>query len=173
VRRSSPASYVGQPEPLIWPGIERWAATEHAGELHALDWDQLRELQGSGWEIGSHSDTHRRLTAIDDELLATELRDSRQRIEEELGSACRTLAYPYGAHDSRVRAAARAAGYQAAAGIRPGGRDPFCWPRIGVYPADQSWRFRLKASPWLMRVRGSRFGQVLESPRRLRARPAS
>ena len=168
-----PTGYVGSSEPMAWPGIDQWRATEHADELLPMDWDQLRELRDAGWEIGSHSQTHPRLTDLDDERLAAELSSSREACEEALGESCLTLAYPYGTHDERVRAAARDAGYRVAAGMRPGAGDPFCWPRIGVYPADQPWRFRVKTSSSVRRLRSSRLGQLLESPRRARARPAS
>ena len=75
------------------------------------------------------------------------IEDSRAAIVERLG-ACATLAYPYGDTDGRVMAAARRAGYDLAAALpvrlkRPA---PMGWPRLGIYPADVLWRFRLKVS---------------------------
>ena len=168
-----PTGYVGRSEPMAWPGIDQWLASEYADELLPMDWQQLRELRDAGWEVGSHSQSHPRLIELDDERLATELSSSRAACEEALGEPCLTLAYPYGIHDERVRAAAQSAGYLAAVGMRPGVGDPFCWPRVGVYSGDQPWRFRLKTSSSVRRIRSSRLGQVLESPRRARARPAS
>ena len=48
-------------------------------ELRCLDWDQLRELAGAGWEIGSHSCTHALLSALGDAELTWELEHSRRR----------------------------------------------------------------------------------------------
>jgi peptidoglycan/xylan/chitin deacetylase (PgdA/CDA1 family) len=160
-----PTDLTGHSEPMSWPGIEQWLGTPFQDELVPLSWDQVRALHEAGWEIGSHSVTHPRLTDLSDAALAVELADSRDRCARELGAPCRTLAYPYGAQDSRVRAAAREAGYSAAAGVRPGPFDPFCWPRIGVYPQDVPWRFRLKVSPTLRAFRGASAGLGLESLR--------
>jgi heparosan-N-sulfate-glucuronate 5-epimerase len=167
-----PTNYVGRSEPMAWPGIDQWLGTEHAEELLPMNWDQLRELRDSGWEVGSHSCSHPRLTALEDEPLEAELSRSRAAIEEALDTPCRTLAYPYGEQDERVRATARLAGYRAGAAIRLGGGDPFCWPRVGVYPADQPWRFWLKTAPSVRWLRGTHLGRLLEAPRR-RREPAS
>jgi peptidoglycan/xylan/chitin deacetylase (PgdA/CDA1 family) len=46
--------------------------------------------------------------------LDIELRESRERLERELGHPVRTLAYPFGSRDARVRAAVANAGYDQA-----------------------------------------------------------
>jgi peptidoglycan/xylan/chitin deacetylase (PgdA/CDA1 family) len=157
-----PTDHVGSPEPMSWEGIERWAHTPHEDELMCLDWDELRALNEAGWEIGSHTRSHPHLPRLDDEALADELAVSREIISDELGAPCTSLAYPYGDNNERVCAAAETAGYLGAATMRPGPPDSFRFPRVGVYPADVPWRFRTKASPTVLRVRGSRVGQLLE-----------
>ena len=134
---------------LRWPGIDQWAAGPHAHELAPLGWDELSALAGAGWEIGSHTCSHPRLTTLDDGALARELSDSKRACEQHLGRPCHTLAYPYGDVDPRVAAAAAAAGYEAAAalpsslrGLRGGARHEY--PRVGVYRKDGFARFRLK-----------------------------
>jgi hypothetical protein len=67
-----------------------------------------------------------------------------------------------------VIAAAANAGYTAAAAL-PGrleSRDPLDWPRVGVYHRDDDFRFRLKVSPTVHRVRRSRAWNVVGSLRR-------
>jgi peptidoglycan/xylan/chitin deacetylase (PgdA/CDA1 family) len=123
-----------------------------------MSWDQLGELAEAGWEIGSHTRTHPHLTTLDDETLREELVRSREEVEQRLGRACPTLAYPYGDHDERVVQAAGAAGYTAA-GTLPGRLPrprPLAWPRVGVYRGDDERRFRLKVSRGMRRLRGSR-----------------
>jgi len=118
-------------------------------ELETMRWDDLRGLVERGVEVGSHTVSHPRLPALSDAELADELRSSRARLEDELGRPCRTLAYPYGDSDERVRAAARAAGYEIAFGL-PGdatGRDPLDVFRVGVWHGDGPRRVALKASP--------------------------
>jgi peptidoglycan/xylan/chitin deacetylase (PgdA/CDA1 family) len=157
-----PTNYVGRPEPMSWPGIDQWSPGPHQDELLPLDWDQLRQLRDAGWEVGSHTRSHPRLPEFDDASLAAELVGSREDCEREMGEPCLTLAYPYGDDDPRVRAAAREAGYSAAAVLRPGAIERYAWPRIGLYPGDRSARFRVKSSIVVNRVRASAPGRAIE-----------
>jgi peptidoglycan/xylan/chitin deacetylase (PgdA/CDA1 family) len=143
-----PTAYVGTGEPMSWPGIEPWLATPHRDELLPLDWDGVRRLAGAGWEIGSHSHSHPRLTQIDDADLTRELRESRRILEEQLGGPCRSIAYPYGDVDERVLVAAREAGYIAGGALpsRLHVPRPLSWPRLGIYRADDQARYLLKTS---------------------------
>jgi peptidoglycan/xylan/chitin deacetylase (PgdA/CDA1 family) len=141
--------------PLSWQGIEQWRGGPHDVELRGLDWVALRELAGRGWEVGSHTCAHPRLTRLDDVALAAELRASRAACERELGGACTSVAYPYGDVDRRVVSAAASAGYTAGAALpaRPTVPSALEWPRIGVYNIDSLQRFRLKASPAVRSLR--------------------
>jgi peptidoglycan/xylan/chitin deacetylase (PgdA/CDA1 family) len=140
-----PTSFVGADGPLRWPGIDHWVGTVHQKELTAMSWDELRLLQDAGWEVGSHTCTHPRLSRLDDASLLRELRESRQACEDELG-ACRSLALPYGDGDRRVVAAAAAAGYSALAGLPTRWAWSPGWGRVGVYPGDGLSRFRVKVA---------------------------
>lgn len=124
------------------------------GELDTMDWDALRGLAERGVEIGSHTVDHPHLTQLGDRELHRELTDSKERLEAELGRPCRFLAYPYGEDDPRVRAAAAAAGYEAAFSLRGDatGRDRFALPRVDVYRKDNRVRFALKVSPAVRRA---------------------
>lgn len=141
---------------LGWPEVARWARTEHAEELRCMAWDSLRALAASGWEIGSHTCTHPHLPELDDEAIRTELRASRAACEQRLGRACRSISYPFGEADDRVRAAAAAAGYEAAAGLSADAfvsRDRFEWARIGIWHAEPDWRIDLKVLPLTSHLR--------------------
>jgi peptidoglycan/xylan/chitin deacetylase (PgdA/CDA1 family) len=141
--------------PLAWPGIDQWLGSTYEAELRGLSWSQLQVLGDAGWEIGSHSQTHQRLTHLDDAALMRELRESRAACELALGLPCRSLAYPYGDVDRRVATAAGDAGYDAAAGLprRLDGASPLTWPRVGINRGDSIRRFRLKVSPAIRRLR--------------------
>jgi peptidoglycan/xylan/chitin deacetylase (PgdA/CDA1 family) len=143
-----PTDWVGREEPMTWPGIEEWAGGPHAGELRCLDWDGLRTLADAGWEVGSHTRTHPRLTTLADAALTEELAASGAAVEAGIGRPCTTIAYPYGDVDARVVRAAREAGYRAGAALPSGmhRRSTLAWPRVGVYPIDDRRRFGLKAS---------------------------
>src|SRR4051794_14752289 len=140
----APTDWVGRDEPMQWDGIDQWLGGPHEHELYCMDRAQLGELEEGGWEVGSHTCSHPRLTTVDDATLERELRASR----EALGPTCRSIAYPYGDVDARVIDATRAAGYEVAASLpkRFGSRDPLDWPRVGVYHVDDLRRFKLKVS---------------------------
>jgi peptidoglycan/xylan/chitin deacetylase (PgdA/CDA1 family) len=153
-----PTAMIGR-GPLAWPGIDHWLGGPYEPELAAMSWDEVRALDAAGWEIGSHTRTHPRLTQLDEESLAEELTGSRRDCEQRLGKACLTLAYPYGDFDSRVVAAAEAAGYRAAGTldeVRPQRKAPLRWPREGVYVDFDLARFARRVSPWRRRLRASR-----------------
>jgi peptidoglycan/xylan/chitin deacetylase (PgdA/CDA1 family) len=137
--------YAEDGRPLAVPELAEHAAAQPA-ELATMPWDELRALADDGVEIGSHTASHPHLTTLDDAVLRAELSASRERLEDELGRKCRFLAYPYGEEDTRVRAAARAAGYTAAFALRAEARprDPFGFPRLGVWRKDRVARLIAK-----------------------------
>lgn len=84
------------------------------GEQRTLDEAELVELaRRPGITIGSHAATHRSLPTLSDGELEDELRGSQAMISARLAVPVDLLAYPYGHHDHRVRAAATASGYRA------------------------------------------------------------
>jgi peptidoglycan/xylan/chitin deacetylase (PgdA/CDA1 family) len=145
--------------PLEWPGIDHWGGGSHEPELRALGWHELKQLADDGWEIGSHTRTHPRLTQLSDEGLARELGESREACERALGRPCLSLAYPYGDFDGRVAAAAADAGYRAAVIEGLARAKNLAWPRVGVYRGNSMRQFRLKVSPALGRLRTA-FGRA-------------
>ncbi|HET6547425.1 MAG TPA: polysaccharide deacetylase family protein [Solirubrobacter sp.] len=149
----APTDFVGRDEPMSWPGIDHWVGGPHADELVPMTWEQLIALRDGGWEIGSHTCSHPRLSRLDDAAVKHELLDSRRTCEARLG-ACRTLALPYGDGNARVLAIAEEVGYRAVAGL-PGAdaAEPAGWPRVGVYPVDNLARFTVKVARPVRRLR--------------------
>jgi peptidoglycan/xylan/chitin deacetylase (PgdA/CDA1 family) len=149
-----PVAFVGAGV-MSWPGIEGWSSGPHASDLEALSWEELRQLAGAGWEVGSHTCFHADLPTLGDEELARELVHSRETCERELGRPCRSLAYPFGRWDDRVLRAVRAAGYTCAATVPDNLAiaDALLWPRLGIYRGDGAVSFALKVSPVLRRLR--------------------
>lgn len=83
------------------------------GKAGFLSGNQLRELHDSGFEIGSHSMTHRHLSDLADGELREELHASKDRIEQLIGSRVAHLSCPNGRWSPRVAQLAREAGYRA------------------------------------------------------------
>src|SRR5207253_3729122 len=105
-----------------------------------LEWDDIRQLHGAGWEIGGHSATHRRLPGLSTAELDYEVRASRRTIERQLERPIRWFAYPFGDHDMGVRQATRGAGYDLAftfeGGLAGACDDVMLMPRIPVSESD-------------------------------------
>ncbi len=167
-----PTDYMGSGEPMQWPGIDHWVGSAHEAELAPLTWDEVRELDAAGWEIGSHTRSHPHLTTLGDDELAAELAGAKEVCEREIGR-CASIAYPYGDVDARVIAAARDAGYRTGAGLPTGRlvRSALAWPRIGVYHGDDR-RFRHKASRVARGLQSSPVGSAVRSVAQWRARGA-
>jgi peptidoglycan/xylan/chitin deacetylase (PgdA/CDA1 family) len=165
--------YLENPSPMRWPGIDQWAGGIHEHELEPLSPDDLRSLADEGWEIGSHTRSHPRLTELGPRAIEHELRESRESCERVLGMPCRSIAYPYGDVNDSVIAAAATAGYSAGATL-PGRFDqagPLAWPRVGIYHSDGARRFALKVSPAIRRLRHSRAWSLLDRARSLMGAP--
>jgi peptidoglycan/xylan/chitin deacetylase (PgdA/CDA1 family) len=85
-----------------WPGQPR-----SIPRSRLLGWSDAAALAAAGFSLAAHGRTHCRLDRCDDQMLESELRGSRDAIEQRLGVPCRLLAYPYGRAPLRVRQAAR------------------------------------------------------------------
>lgn len=81
---------------------------------------QLREMDSAGVRVGAHSRTHPDLRSCGAAELESEIRGSREDLEDLLGKPVTSFAYPTGLLDDRVRAAVAAAGFGSAITTRPG-----------------------------------------------------
>jgi peptidoglycan/xylan/chitin deacetylase (PgdA/CDA1 family) len=141
------SDYADEGRALAVPELAAEVAAQ-PDQLETLDWSGLRELAQHDVEIGSHTLSHAHLTQLSDVELERELGESRERVADEIHRPCRFFAYPYGEHDSRVRSAVKAAGYEAAFALHASARplDPYAVPRVGLYRRDGRLRSRLKLS---------------------------
>jgi peptidoglycan/xylan/chitin deacetylase (PgdA/CDA1 family) len=91
------------------------------GRAHHMTWDEIRELDVQGMEIGCHTLTHLILPKLkSDDMLRREIVSAKDMIEARIGHAVTSLAYPFGQYDERVVAAARVAGFTTARSTWPG-----------------------------------------------------
>jgi len=155
-----PTQFAGGGRLASWPGGDIYLGGPDEHELAVMSWQELAGLTSMGWEVGSHTRSHPRLTQLEDATLMEELRGSREDCERGLGGPCHSVAYPYGDTDARVVAKAADAGYVAGAGLprahRLHRRCALNWPRIGVFYSDGRARFKLKVSPTGRRLRSLR-----------------
>ena len=98
----------------------------------------LKTLRFLGFEIGSHTRTHARLSSITDKsTLETEVSGSKDELEQLLGERCQFISWPYGKRSDISEAAldcVRAAGYEACFGafrgsVIPGTTERYSVPR--------------------------------------------
>ncbi|WP_242024317.1 polysaccharide deacetylase family protein [Trichocoleus sp. FACHB-591] len=82
----------------------------------SLNWEELRQMATDPLvTIAAHSVTHPPdLTKLTDDHLATEVAESKQLLEAELGMPIRYFTYPEGKYDQRVAKVVQEAGYLAA-----------------------------------------------------------
>jgi peptidoglycan/xylan/chitin deacetylase (PgdA/CDA1 family) len=131
------------PAGMIGKAAEWWDAKPDAP---LVDADQLRDLGDAGIEVGAHGMEHVFMPGLSDAELRRNTLGARDVLADLLGKAPRAFAYPQGRFDARVAAAVERAGFTAAFSLTvEAGR--FGLPRVGILPADNLPRFRIKLSP--------------------------
>lgn len=98
----------------------QWDADTLGVRKPLMSLEQLRQWQAAGMEVGAHSRSHPHLPACDDVQLQEEISGSKTALEHLLCTPITQFCYPYGDHDDRVVAAAKAAGFDAATTTRRG-----------------------------------------------------
>ena len=122
--------YVGKTN--TWDVRYTWTRLEHLG------WPEIERWRARGFEFGSHGATHRRLTWLENGLVADEMQRSRDVLIARLGPETgRAIAYPFGALDRRVAQLAAAAGYTLGFGGVRASADALGCARVPVYCWDR------------------------------------
>ncbi len=132
---------------FVCPGLlgdrARWA--EAYPDERLLSAEQLRNLAGTGMELGVHGWDHTRMYGMDEDTLRRHVVDAHSAVEAATAVRARAFAYPYGTHDDAARRAVAAAGYGTAFAVaREHGR--FAVDRVFVQSTDSLLAFRLKLS---------------------------
>jgi peptidoglycan/xylan/chitin deacetylase (PgdA/CDA1 family) len=114
----------------------RWLSGP-AGRRRLLSWRAIDALARQGFEIGSHGHKHLAADINFPDLVERDARRSRLELEDHLGRAVRSFAYPFGYHSSAAQAAVRNAGYWQACGVGDlparAGDDRWALPRLQVW----------------------------------------
>ena len=119
-----------------------------------MSWAEVRELHRSGISFGSHTMSHPQLWNLRFSEIDTELRVSKETIEDKLGYSVESFAYPYAfpqadiVFTSRMRDLLRSAGYQNGVSTMVGranaASDPFFLERLPVNSCDDPSLFAAK-----------------------------
>lgn len=112
--------------------------------------DEVAAAAARGVEIASHGHMHVDLTTGD---ASADLTASVEALTAITGTRSRFLAYPWGRHDAEARAAAEAAGFDAAFAVNVPAEDRFGLERVQIEGGDGAWLLALKTSGAYSRVR--------------------
>jgi peptidoglycan/xylan/chitin deacetylase (PgdA/CDA1 family) len=119
-----------------------------------LTWEEVRELHRAGVTFGSHTVTHPQLTQSTSRELECELRQSKDTIEDEVGTPVRSFSYPFAFPEGnrrftgRLRDTLQACGYECgvctAVGTVGPDEDRFFLKRLPVNSWDDVRLFKAK-----------------------------
>lgn len=129
-----------------------YIVVQYMNQPNHLTTDQILEMANAGWEVGSHSETHRDLVG-GAESLRYEIVQSRKDLEERLGVPILTFAYPFGQSDSAADDYVHFAGYLAGMGAsgfswEQGRGNLFVLQRSEIKGSDDAKTFT-RFLPWL------------------------
>jgi len=102
-----------------------------------MDWQDVEYVHANGFEIGSHTMTHPYLTRINQAEAWTEIHDSKTMIEERIGCAVKSFAYPYCSYNLSVVGVAGSVGYNYAVGGGEGNSNHLTLRRTGIHRSDK------------------------------------
>ena len=130
-----PTAYVGGESDWLEPRFRR----------PMLTWSQVVDLDRSGIEIGSHAHRHRPIDTLGRAEVRADVARSRMLIEDHLGHACASFAYPHGYSSHAVRNVVEAEGFVQACAVKYAmsgrGDDPMAIARLFVGWGDVGHRF--------------------------------
>ena len=115
-----------------------WVIPDGYEATPLLTWAEIATMQGGGGvSFEAHTATHPKLAEIGAADARRELADSKDALEQKLGTQIKTLCYPYGSVSEAVQDMAGEIGYTQAVTtefgrVRPGD-GPLRLPRISVY----------------------------------------
>lgn len=122
-----------------------------------LSWSEIRDMASEGLELGNQTASYPHMLGIERAYLLGQIARAADRIQGETGRKPTLFAYPYGEHDTPVRALVAAEGYSAAFGQQSGVAharlDPFALPRFAMndpFASVERLRLAVQALPLLV-----------------------
>jgi len=113
-----------------------------------MNWREVEQLKNAGHYIGSHTVTHSMLGTMSAEEQSLELKQSGERIHQELGYFPKSISYPVGSYNDNTAALAKEAGYTMGLAVIQNRYDPqsnsdFAIPRINL-SNEPWWKTKLR-----------------------------
>ena len=138
---------------IVFPSlIERkmratfYVITDIIGKKGYVTWENLKEMQEYGMEIGSHSCTHRCFLDLSEKEIQIELLKSREILEDRLECPILSFSIPFGFCNRRVVDLAIEAGYQTVCTsevkLSSFKSDSLVYGRIGIRRGDGVNKFK-------------------------------
>lgn len=73
------------------------------GKVRRMSWQQVKEISNNGWDIQSHTFSHRRLSELEEDEIESEFKNDDIIFEQNGLERPQHTAYPYGDYDEIVR----------------------------------------------------------------------
>ena len=126
-----------------------YMVTNSIGRKGYLSWNQLRDMQNRGIELGSHTANHQPLTSLDREKQAEEMKLSKLLMEWNGLKTIFTFSYPNGAYDDEMPALLKENEYLTAVtgdgGVNTFKTNPYLLQRTNIpHPRFGLMEFRLR-----------------------------
>lgn len=123
--------------------------TNEIGRPGYLTWEQLRDMEKRGIELGSHTANHQPLTTLDEKKRGEELKLSKLLMEWNGLKTIFSFSYPNGAYDEKLPPLLKENEYLAAvtgeAGLNDMNTDPYLLHRINIpRPHLGLWEFKAR-----------------------------
>ena len=124
--------------------------TANIGQPGSLHPEQIRQMHRGGITFGSHTIHHAYLPSLSEEKIHHEVRESKQSLEDLLGTPVEFLSYPAGGFTQAIANKAREVGYRAAfttnRGIRRFPIDRWAVRRITIHKTASRFGMWLRCS---------------------------
>jgi peptidoglycan/xylan/chitin deacetylase (PgdA/CDA1 family) len=132
-------------------------------DFRPMSWDEARDLMRRGFTIGAHGLRHAILTRESESEALRDIQQCIGDVSSELGTQCRTFAFPNGNYTARLALHALRCGVETVMTTEPLWTDkhfpPWRLPRIQLFGAQTQLKIYLKlvaaASRWLANPDGT------------------
>lgn len=119
-----------------------WQKKSQLRELMSAS--DLRELQQHGFEIGSHGHEHVHLSQLSALEIGQSIQQSKEILEQTLGTEVNSFSYPYGDFSNAVIAEVKLCGYKKACSVHRTLGTEYTIPRRFIHEGDNQLRMFAK-----------------------------